>query len=223
MLDSILTPALIATAAALVVHYVITRRSESARYPPGPLCFPLLGSLPIIIWFGGKLSKLFECCHKKYGDVSIVLYFCLLYTIDFCSRNSRLVQWLGHGLRNPKAAGLNTGHFLCCWLPQLHLYYAKLMSMQCSLLSGPVGGMDTKSNANYYHYIDLIGLTAPTKRWLADCLWRRSGFCKVPTEIGKQCYKCRCNLEIGQIWCHQRPNALNSMDSCPLLEKGTHF
>ena len=154
MLGSILTPALIATASALVVHYVITRRSESARYPPGPLCFPLLGSLPIIIWFGGKLSKLFECCHKKYGDVSIVLYFCLLYTIDICSRNSRLVQWLGHGLRNPKAAGLNTGHFLCCWLPQLHLYYAKLMSMQCSLLSGPVGGMDTKSNANYYHYID---------------------------------------------------------------------
>ena len=82
MLDSILTPVLIATASALVVHYVITRRSESARYPPGPLCFPLLGSLPIIIWFGGKLSKLFEYCHRKYGDVSIDVYF--LLPVNWC-------------------------------------------------------------------------------------------------------------------------------------------
>ena len=107
MFDNILTPALIATASALVVHYVITRRSESARYPPGPLCFPLLGSLPIIIWFGGKLSKLFEYCHRKYGDVSIVNYFCLLYTIVFCSTDSRMVYSAqGLGFTIVRLAGL---------------------------------------------------------------------------------------------------------------------
>jgi hypothetical protein len=92
-MDGLLTPTLIAVGTALLAHYYITQRSRNSKHPPGPLCVPILGSLPMIMWFGGKLSKLFEYSRRHYGDVSIACSSLLSFSHIF-HNHAHLVKYM---------------------------------------------------------------------------------------------------------------------------------